>query len=243
MISKSIKSYIQKAAQSFGYHVLSKNSIAGDMILSLKGIRDRGLKVNSILDVGANTGEWSAMAAGIFPQAEFYLIEPQIEMKAPIESFLANQKGNWILGGAGATSGELLLTVWDDHAGSSFLVPSGGDKEQRKVPVYTLDELIASGEIKVPTLCKLDVQGFELEVLKGASSIFGKTEVFILEVGLFKFLPNQPVIEDVITFMKERGYVIYDFPGFSNRPLDGALGQIDICFAKEDGYLRTSHQW
>ncbi|SOE20910.1 methyltransferase, FkbM family [Spirosomataceae bacterium TFI 002] len=247
MISKTIKSVIQKIAQSMGYHVLSKNSIAGDMVLSLSGIRDRGLKVESILDVGANTGEWSQMASGIFPNAEFFLIEPQIEMKAPIEAFFKNQRGNWILGGAGSTSGELLLTVWDDHAGSSFLVPehgeSGGDKEQRKVPVYTVDELVASGKIKIPTLCKLDVQGFELEVLKGASSIFGKTEVFILEVGLFKFLPNQPLIEEVIAFMKERGYVIYDFPGFSNRPLDGALGQIDICFAKEDGYLRASHQW
>jgi FkbM family methyltransferase len=247
MISKNLKKIIQKLAHRFGYHVLSKNSIAGDMVLCLEGIKQRGLKVNSILDVGANTADWSQMASEILTDSEFFLIEPQIEMKPYIEAFFTTHKGNWVLGGAGASSGELLLTVWDDHAGSSFLIPENkdgkGDKEQRRVPIYTIDELVAGRKIKIPDICKLDVQGFELEALKGANSIFGKTEVFILEVGLFKFLPNQPLIEEVIIFMKERGYVIYDFPGFSNRPLDGALGQIDICFAKETGYLKSNHSW
>lgn len=246
MIAKGLKSIVQKLAQSMGYHILSKQSIAGDMTLCLEGIRKRGLKVNSILDIGANKAEWSEQASKTFPNASFYLIEPQIELKPQLDAFFTNHKGGWVLGGAGATAGELTLTVWDDFAGSSFLVPENSntdDKEQRTVPIFTVSELLADGKIEVPDICKLDVQGFELEVLKGADAIMGKTEVFILEVGLFKFLPNQPVIEEVIAFMKERGYVIYDFPGFSNRPMDGALGQIDICFVKENGYLRQSHLW
>ena len=43
--------------------------------------------------------------------------------------------------------------------------------------------------------------------------------------------------------MTQRGYVIYDFAGFTNRPLDMALGQLDICFVKEDSVLRKSHGW
>lgn len=246
MIAKGLKSIIQKLAQNMGYHILSKQSIAGDMTLCLQGIKDRGLRVNTILDIGANKAEWSELAATIYPNAQFYLIEPQIELKPQLDSFFKSHEGDWILGGAGATSGELTLTVWDDFAGSSFLVPennNNGDKEQRTVPIFTVSELLKDGKIAIPDICKLDVQGFELEVLKGAEAIMGKTEVFILEVGLFKFLPNQPVIEEVIAFMKDKGYVIYDFPGFSNRPIDGALGQIDICFVKEDGHLRQSHLW
>lgn len=247
MLTKGLKSLIQKFAQSLGYHVLSKGRIAGDMVLLLEGIKNRGLEVKHIVDVGANTGEWSELAAGIFPRASFSLIEPQIEMKPYLEAFATKHKANWILGGAGAEEGSLKLTVWEDNAGSSFLIPENKDgsldKEQREVPIYTLDRLLSDGKIEVPEICKLDVQGFELEVLKGANALFGKTEIFILEVGLFDFLPGQPRIEEVISFMVERDYVIYDFPGFSNRPIDGALGQVDICFARRNGKLRQNHLW
>jgi len=43
--------------------------------------------------------------------------------------------------------------------------------------------------------------------------------------------------------MLERGYVVYDFPGFSRRELDGALGQCDVCFVKSNGFLRKSNIW
>jgi hypothetical protein len=52
-----------------------------------------------------------------------------------------------------------------------------------------------------------------------------------------------PIFHEVIAFMAERGYFAYDFPGFLRRPYDGALGQVDICFAKHDGVLRTTNRW
>ena len=92
----------------------------------------------------------------------------------------------------------------------------------------------------MPDLMKLDVQSFELEALKGASSTFGKTAAYILEVSFFSFyVPEAPVFNEVVYFMKQRGYVAYDFAGFQRRPLDGALGQCDICFVQENGVFRT----
>jgi FkbM family methyltransferase len=185
------------------------------------------------------------MTADIFPEAAYYMIEPQDEMKPYLEAFLKNHKGAWFQGGAGAENGELTLSVWDDFAGSSFLLPEGEEsgKKQRKVPIYTVDSLIESKQMPIPDICKIDVQGFEIEVLKGAKSILGKTNIFILEASLFRFSPNQPLLHEIIDFMVKHGYVIYDFAGFANRPTDKALGQLDICFVLENSPLRSSQGW
>ena len=97
----------------------------------------------------------------------------------------------------------------------------------------------------MPELIKLDIQGYELEALKGASLTFGKTEVYILEVSLFSFsdVPGMPILSDVVNFMLERSYVAYDFLGFLRRPLDNALGQCDMAFVKKNGLLRNSDDW
>lgn len=222
----------------------------GDMCFLLEDLKFRGLICNSIVDVGANRADWSRIAKRVFPSAAFYLIEPQIEMKEKLELFCQDFKDStFILSAAGSEKGILTLTIWDDLAGSS-LRPFPDEKlkalgKQRDVEIITIDDLISNSKIQMPELIKLDIQGFELEALKGAALTFGYTEVYILEVSLFCFddVPGIPIFSDVINFMLDRGYVVYDFPGFLRREYDGALGQCDICFVKKNGFLRKSDRW
>jgi len=220
----------------------------GKMETLLEDLKSRGLKCKAILDVGANSTVWSRMAQPVFPEAYFYMIEPQIEMKEKLESFCKEfNNSSYFMAGAGARSELMTLTIWDDLQGSSFLPLKNEnlkDKgKQREIEIITIDSLITSSKIKIPELIKLDIQGFELEALKGAEKTFGLTEVFILEVSLFSFENQMPIFYEVIDFMKQRGYVVYDFPSFLRRPLDGALGQCDVCFVKENGFLRMSNNW
>jgi hypothetical protein len=105
--------------------------------------------------------------------------------------------------------------------------------------------LVESGEIPIPDFCKIDIQEFELKALDGAQCLFGKSQIFMLEVSLFDFLPHTPSVYDVVSYMHQRGYTLYDIPGpgYSHRPYDGSLGQIDMCFVKKDSVLRQSNQW
>lgn len=220
----------------------------GRMDFLLEDMKFRGLNCKTILDVGANTTSWSRMAKKIFSSANFCLIEPQFEMKGKLEDFCKEFENSiYILAGAGAKKEILTLTVWDDLAGSSLLPkPDENLKKegkQRQIEIITIDDLIDSSKISVPELIKLDIQGFELEALKGAKKTFGITEVYILEVSLFSFTPDMPVFSDIVNFMLERDYVVYDFPGYMRRPFDGALGQCDICFVKREGLLRKSNDW
>jgi hypothetical protein len=113
------------------------------------------------------------------------------------------------------------------------------------IEVITIDELLENSDMEVPSIVKLDIQGFELEALKGGASLFGKTEVFILEVALYPFddMPGIPTFVDAVNFMFDRGYVVYDFGGFLRRPYDNAIGQCDLCFVKSDGVLMKSNNW
>lgn len=256
-----MKAIIKKFLASRGYQLVKnrKSKAApqpgselrpvGNMKYLLEDLRQRGLKCSSFIDVGANNTAYSRMVKEVFPEAAACLIEPQQEMLPHLENFAATFAHTvFFLAGAGAKKGKLTLTVWDDLAGSSFL-PGPDEKlreidKQREIDIITIDDLINERKIEMPQFIKLDVQGFELEVLKGASKAFGETEVFILEVSLFASdSPDMPVFAEVVNFMAERDYVVYDFPGFLRRPADGALAQCDLCFVKKEGMFRKSNSW
>lgn len=117
------------------------------------------------------------------------------------------------------------------------------DGKQRLTAIVTIDELLYERQSFVPELVKLDIQGFELEALKGATSAFGATQNFIIETFLFHFMKHMPLTLDCIKFMAERGYDLYDVTDYLRRPLDGALPQIDLGFALREGSLRSSDKW
>ena len=54
---------------------------------------------------------------------------------------------------------------------------------------------------------------------------------------------NVPLIKDSINFMDERGFVVYDIGSIIKRPLDSALYQADLIFARKDSLFRTNKQW
>jgi FkbM family methyltransferase len=219
-----------------------------DMEPFLEFVRDRGFRPRLVVDVGANRGAWTRMARRVFPEARFLLFEPQPEMRNPLDA-LCREDSNveWFEVACGSREETRLQTIWPDLEGSSFLPYSDAERiargEQRPVRLRPLDDLLLERGASIPDLVKLDIQGFELEALRGATSLFGHTELFVVETSLFEFLPRLPLLREVIDFMAERGYEVYDLAGRIRRPVDGALGQLDVAFAKRRGRFRPDDRW
>ena len=111
----------------------------------------------------------------------------------------------------------------------------------RAVPLVTLDELVVKHDLPGPYLLKLDVEGHELHVLRGAlEKCLPKTELVTAEVGTW--LENRPKgrasMMDVFRFMEDHGFVLYDIIEPAYRPLDGALYMFEAVFVRADSVLR-----
>jgi FkbM family methyltransferase len=255
-----MKELVQNLLGRFGYAIRRTATLHGhapgsttrpiaELNLFLEDLRARGFAPRGIIDVGANKGEWTRLALSVFPGTPILMIEPQDEMEPRLlELTKTNTNCYYIKAGAGRKNEELVQTIWEDSEGSSFLPPENPDLlkagKQRKTRIITIDGVLPQDYPQFkPDLVKMDIQGFELEALSGAQTLFGKTEVFILEASLFQFMPNQPMVRDVISYMSAREYELYDIPGRCRRPYDGALGQVDLAFVKANGTFRKVTEW
>lgn len=208
----------------------------------LTHIKSLGFLPTRILDVGAHKASWSQLAKSVFPDAQFCLIDPLVELEHNLKAFCDSTKNSsYYLAAAGANEEKITICFNPDKLDGTSCIPIEGT-QQREVKKIKLDNL----PFRNPELVKLDVQGFELEALKGFENTMAspnKPQMFILEVSLFHFEPTMPDFFEVVYFMKQRGYVVYDFAGFLLRPFDNALGQCDICFVLENGIFKTNNYW
>jgi len=222
----------------------SHRRTVGEMFNVLEDLKARGLNPEVILDVGAHKAGWARMAKLVFPKADIFMLEPLQEMGSDLDRFCEEYPGSmWFNKAAGAVDGRLVITLAGELASSTFrhdvflgMLEKG---KQREVQGTTLDSMTNKGDVPPPDLVKVDVEGFELEVLKGGKTLFETAEVFIIETSFFCEDGKRPTIHEVMNFMRENSFVVYDMGGFWRRPLDGALTLVDLVFVRKEGLFRS----
>jgi hypothetical protein len=115
--------------------------------------------------------------------------------------------------------------------------------QPRSVQLRTLDSFIATHALTAPLLLKADVQGYELEVLKGASRCLDLCELLLIEVSFRRLYDASPLAHDVVGFLGARGFRVYDICSFVQRPADNELAQCDIVFVREGSKLFAYEGW
>jgi FkbM family methyltransferase len=208
-------------------------------------LRDLGFNPLTVIDVGVASGTPALYTT--FPKAYFLLVEPLSVFEPQLRTILERYRGSYVLAAAGDHTGRVSFNVHSRYLeGSSMYKEAMGpeaDGEEIEVPLVRLDDVVKERALSGPFLIKVDVQGAELKVLEGAPATLSHAEAVVLEVSLFQFMKGAPELHDVVAFMKARDLVTFDIILGWNRPLDNALGQVDIVFVKEDGCFRQDHSF
>ena len=203
-------------------------------------IKNLGFNPSHIVDVGANRGTWTRNALQFFPDAYYSLFEPQAYLSASFTDLLKNPKIKFHAKGVGASSGMMDLTTSDRDDSFSFSFTADQAKDwgvkQVKAPVVKLDEFLQTLGLPQPELVKIDAEGWDLEVLKGAESTIANAEVILMEAAVMnKFFRN--TFTDVIREMSERGFVVFDITDLNRTQKHNALWLVEIAFVKSGRWL------
>jgi FkbM family methyltransferase len=100
----------------------------------------------------------------------------------------------------------------------------------------TLDDLLTERHAPAVDLLKLDVQGYELEVLKGASGALAQSTAMLLEASLIRINSGCPPISEVMSYADTAGFRLFDFSSQIRRK-DRILWQTDLLFIRSNSRL------
>jgi FkbM family methyltransferase len=145
-----------------------------------------------VVDVGANIGQWSTMLLDLLTPKRLTIIEPEPRAFAVLaKNFGNNPRASLHNVAIGDREGRVDLNVTRDSTGASLLKPRdemraliGGNwtvESTVDVPMTTLDRLLV--DLEEISLLKIDVQGYEKEVLAGARETLAKTRFVLIELN------------------------------------------------------------
>ncbi len=197
-----------------------------------------------ISDVGAYQGDFARDCLQVWPDSRITCFEPQPHMKSAIDRLSAEFPGQIIhhdclLGRHEQGSVTLYLAETASSVLTEHVTPHPGIQR----PMRTIDSFNDKSPFGPCDFLKMDVQGYELEVLKGANKMLEDVQVVLAEVNLLDIHSNVPLLPEFVSWLAKRGFVPYDICGMTRRPLDGALWQIDMVFVPEDSLLREDKRW
>jgi FkbM family methyltransferase len=195
------------------------------------------LGIGVIYDIGANVGTWTLLARAIIPDAEVHAFEPMEKHRSGFGTNVAGLERMTLHGIAlGAESRPAVLHVMDFSDASSVLPSAEANRlhfgtvevEQAAIQLHRLDSYRAAQQLPFPDLIKLDVQGYELEVLKGGIDCLKSAKAVLAEVSFAEFYTGQPLFEDVVRFMADMGFRLHAVS--TTTPVGKPLVQTDVLF-------------
>ncbi|MBU3637557.1 FkbM family methyltransferase [Polynucleobacter sp. es-MAR-4] len=196
----------------------------------------------TIVDVGANKGQFALACRVWAPNARIISFEP---LKIPAKIFKTLFDGDAKVSLYEVAIGPQIqrsVIHISEHEDSSSLLPIGPnqialfpgtiEKGMAEVDVAPLSSCLMSEEIKSPAMLKLDVQGYEMEALKGCESLIEKFDFIYCECSFIELYSGQKIAYEVIEWLHKRKFIFVGIFNTSYAPSGQAI-QADFLFKQE----------
>ncbi|NJO15248.1 MAG: FkbM family methyltransferase [Thioploca sp.] len=236
-----IKPTIKRLFNVFGVDIVKLNQSPQQTLLGI-----HSLPIQTVIDVGANTGQFARYISNLFPQAKLYCFEPLTKPFQQLEAWAQHQKNQIITLNLalGEEEGIKKMFLHIDHNPSSSLLatteiaanlfPQTTRQEEVSVKLTTLDSAYHQffPNLMDDILIKLDVQGYEEKVILGGKEIFSRAKACILEISLDKLYQEQAHFKNILIMLDN---LKFDYAGNLSQiyAKDGHVIYFDAIFVKK----------
>ena len=212
---------------------------------ALERLKKHGVSPRHVFDVGAYRGEFAELCRRLWPDAAVTCFEvlpdPCRRLSELARGHQQFQLIPCLLGATNQSGVELHLA---ETASSVLTEQAKRQTTKATFQMRTCDDIVqkefgGSG----PDFLKLDVQGYELEVLKGAVTTMQSLDVILAEVNLLDIHREVPLLAETVSWLASRNWVAYDICSLIRRPLDRALWQADMLFVPAKSPLRADKRY
>lgn len=180
-----------------------------------------------IFDVGANVGQTANHFIKHFPDSDIYCFEPVEATYKELVSNISNKNIHTFNQGLGSSIEDHIIHLNNSSGCSSLKGNDGTFLRTEVVKINTAQNFFNQNQIKTVDLLKMDVEGYEAEVLKGFGPLL-KTNVKMIysEVGFDKNDPYKTYISDLLELTSDNGFVVSGF----YEPYRWGFGKFNVFF-------------
>lgn len=222
---------------------LRNKGFAHERYLSLTMPWIQNMLINTILDIGANTGQAALVFRKAFPDAQIYSFEPlpdcyqelQLNMKqfSKIKLFnlaLGEQKDTVHFERNAYSPSSSMLAMTAKHRDN---FPYTKESKTVTVEMERLDDLTSQIKLTDNILIKLDVQGFERQVIGGGNQVFSQAKILIVETSFDTLYEKQPLFDDIYLLLKKLNFRYEGSFEQLISPVDQRILQQDAIFIRQ----------
>jgi FkbM family methyltransferase len=232
-----IERITKKLFQNFGILIRKYNPATSEDLRRIKLFEH--YNIDLVFDIGANKGQYATGIMDAGYKNQIVSFEPLSSAHSVIDS-LSKSYGKWTIAqrcAIGSSKQEIEINISANSVSSTLLnmldthiegAPESKIIGKEKVQVYPLDE-IALEHVKESKniFLKIDVQGFEQEVLKGAQQMLSKAKGVEMEISLVPLYQGQNwLLPEILSYMSEKGFTLVSIvPAFT----DHKTGKVLQC--------------
>ena len=187
-----------------------------------------------IYDIGANVLNWTKEATKVWPDSEIVLFDAVSSFK----DYYLKSKNKFFIGVLG-DSDDRDVNFYQNSmhpAGNSYYKEIGHENSDIIYPesnystekTSTLSTVVKKFDFPMPDLIKFDVQGAELDIIKGSLDIINRAKYLIVEIQNTQYNKNAPLLNETVDFLQTNGWELLTQKPFCDNGPDG-----DYCFKKK----------